>query len=140
MLKIAYSWLLNAQIAHTAIWIAHGSYIFHPQPAAWLRSSRARHGALTGRRITGASFCNLTRDRPSAARAVGGSSAGLPPFSPAAGAGEAGACGGTCGAGAALLNSSPLPTRLLPGWSERRLRSPDAPSKRQCRHRRSPAF
>ena len=44
---------------------------------------------------------------------VGGSSAGRAPFSPAAGAGAADAGG----AGAVLLDSSPLMTRLLQGWS-----------------------
>ena len=62
---------------------------------------------------------------PSTAGGLEGSSAGRAPFSPEAGAGAAGASGGAGGAGAALLNPSSLPTRLLPGWSER---SPDAPS------------
>ena len=47
-------------------------------------------------------------------------------FSPAAGAEAVGDGGGTGGAGVALLNSFPLLTRLLQGWSER---SPGAPSK-----------
>ena len=80
-------------------------------------SRRARHGALTGRRIAGASFGTLTGRRRG--RLVA-------PFSPAAGAGAAGAGGGAGGAGAALLSSSPLLTRLLQDWSER---SPDTSSK-----------
>ena len=62
---------------------------------------------------------------PAPAGGVEGSSVGRAPFSPDARAGAVGASGGACGAGAALLNSSPLPTRLHPGWSER---SPDAAS------------
>ena len=45
---------------------------------------------------------------PSPAGGVESSSAGRAPFSPAAGAGAAGACRGAGGASAALLNSSPL--------------------------------
>ena len=88
-----------------------------PRPAA---SRRALHGALAGRRIAGASLCTLSGRKTWEARRA--------PFSPVAGAGAAGASagGGAGGASAALLNSSPLPTRLLPGWSER---NPDAPPK-----------
>ena len=54
MLKIAYSWLLNAQIACTASWISTWKLYFSSAVAAWLRSRRSRHGAglgtLTSRR------------------------------------------------------------------------------------------
>ena len=63
MLKIAYSWLLNAQIARTAIWMSSWKVYFSSAAAAWLRSSRARHGALAGRRIAVASFGTLTGRR-----------------------------------------------------------------------------
>ena len=71
--------------------------------ATWLRSRRARHSAIAGRRIAAPGLA------PSPEGGVGGSSARRAPFSPAAGAGAAGAGS----AGAALLNSSPLLTRLL---------------------------
>ena len=60
MLKISYSWLLNAQIALTAIWISSWKIYFSSATAAWLRSSWARHDALAGRRIAVASFGTLT--------------------------------------------------------------------------------
>ena len=71
MLKNAYSWgeswLLNAQITRTVIWISSWSFIIFTAAAAWLRSWRALHGALVtglvGRRIAGASFCTLTCQR-----------------------------------------------------------------------------
>ena len=110
MLKIAYSWLLNAQIARTVIWISSWKLYFSSAAAAWLGSRQARHSALAGRRMASA---------PSQAGGVGGWLARRAPFSLAASAGAA-------DAGGVLLNSSPLHTRLLQGWSER---SPDAPSK-----------
>ena len=63
MLKIAFSGLLNAQIARTAIWISLWKLYFSSAAAAWLGSRRARHGALAGRRIAGASFGTLTGRR-----------------------------------------------------------------------------
>ena len=79
--------------------------------AAWLRSQRERHGTLA--RIAGASFRPLNGRRRWTL------------------VGEAGTILPCCwrrsgGAGVALLNLSPLPTRHLPDWSER---SPDAHSK-----------
>ena len=53
MRRIAYSWLLNAQITRTAIWISIRK-LYISSAAAWLISRRSRHGAsfgtLTGRR------------------------------------------------------------------------------------------
>ena len=63
MLKIADSWLLNAQIARTAIWISSWKLYFSSAAAAWLGSRRAQHGALAGRRIAGAVFGTLTGRR-----------------------------------------------------------------------------
>ena len=100
----------------TAIWISSWKLYFH---------LRRRPGLEAAGRCTAPSpgaGSQAPASAPSPARGVGGSSAGREPFSPAAGAGAAGAGG----ASAALLNSSPLLTRLLQGWSER---SPDAPSK-----------
>ena len=99
---------------------AHGSFNFHP-----LRRPRLEAAGRCMAPSPGAGSPSPA-SAPSPARGVGGSSEGLAPFSPAAGAGAAGAGGGAGGACAALLNSSPLLTRLLQGWSER---SPDAPSK-----------
>ena len=54
MLKIAYSWLLNAQFTRTAIWISTWKLYFSSTVAAWLISRhllhRASFGTLTGRR------------------------------------------------------------------------------------------
>ena len=60
LIKIAHSWLLNAQIALTVIWISSWKLYFSSAAAAWLRSRRALHCALAGCRIAGASFCTLT--------------------------------------------------------------------------------
>ena len=70
MLKIAYSGLLNAQIARTVIWKSSWKLYFSQ---AWLRSRRARHGAL---RIAGASFGTLTSRRRG--RLIGGAGTILP--------------------------------------------------------------
>ena len=43
MLKIAYCWLLNAQIARTAIWISSWKLYFSSASAAWLRGRRSLH-------------------------------------------------------------------------------------------------
>ena len=93
---------LHAQIERTVIMEA----VFFIRAVAWHRSHRARHGTLA--RIASASFSTEARRR------------GRHHSPRLLGAGAAGAAG----AGAALLNSSPLLTRLLLGWSERR---PDAP-------------
>ena len=54
MLKIAYSWLFNAQIARTAIWISTLKLYFSSAAEAWLRIRLLLHcssfGTLTGRR------------------------------------------------------------------------------------------
>ena len=116
MLKIAYSGLLNAQIARTVIWIRSWEFYFSSAAAAWLRSRRALHGVLAGRRIAGDSFGTLTGRRRG--RLLSGAGA-IPPAACAGAADAGGAC-------AVLMNSSPLMMRLLQGWSER---STDAPSK-----------
>ena len=75
-LKIACSGLLNAQIARTVIWISSWKLYFSSAAAAWLGSRRARHGALAGRRIAGASFGTLTGRRRG--KLVGGAGTILP--------------------------------------------------------------
>ena len=62
MLKIAYSGLLNAQIAHSDFDKLMEAFFF-TAAAARLRIQLARHGALAGRRIAGASFGTLTGRR-----------------------------------------------------------------------------
>ena len=121
MLKIAYFWLLNAQIALTAIWISTWKLYFH---------QRRRPGLQVAVRGTGSASA------PSPSGGVRCSSAGLAPFSPVAGAGAAGASGGAGGAWAGLLNSSPLLTASYRvGPNEALTHSPSP----QCRHK-SPAF
>jgi len=97
-------------------------------------SRRARHGALAGRRIAGASFVTLTCRRRG--KLISGAGNILPGCWRRRGAG---------GAGAALSNSSPLPTRLLQGWrascsagpNEAQMHLPPSP---RCRHGSIPAF
>ena len=116
MLKIAYSGLLNTQIARTVIFKLYFS------PRRWPGLGVAGHGT----ELSPGAGSPAPASAPSPAGGVRGSSVGRTPFSPTAGAGAAGAGGGAGGAGAALLSSSPLLTRLLQGWSER---SSDSPSK-----------
>ena len=92
-------------------------------------SRRARHGALAGRRIAGASFGTLTGRRRG--RLVGTDSAGRAPFSLAAGAGAADAGG----AGEVLLKSSTLMTRLRRAGPNEAQVLPPSP---RCRYRSSP--
>ena len=111
ILKIAYSWLLNAQTAHTVIWKSSWKHYFSSLLLSGLVVAVQRLAPSPGVGLP------APASAPSPAGGIGGLSAGHAPFFPAAGA---------CCAGAALLNSSPLLTLLLQGWSER---SPDAPSK-----------
>ena len=62
MLKIAYSGLLNAQIAHSDLDKLIEA-LFFTAAAAQFRIRLARHGALAGRRMAGASFGTLTSRR-----------------------------------------------------------------------------
>ena len=50
-----------------------------PRPAAWLRSRRGRHGALTGRRIAGTSFGTLARRRRGRLVGRAGGAGTIPP-------------------------------------------------------------
>ena len=121
MLTIAYSGLLNAQIARTAIWTSSWKLYFSSAAAASLRSRRALHGALAWRRIAGTSIGTLTGRRRG--RLIGGADTIHPNCCRCSGAGAAGA---GC-AGAALLNSSPLLMRLLQGCPNEAHMHPPSP-------------
>ena len=99
--------------------------------AAWLRSRRARHGALVGRKIAGTSFGTLIGRRRG--RLVGGAGTILPCCWCRSGRRrrrrDAAVAVRWLRSSIELRSSSPLMTRLLQGWSERSTDAPFKPTK-----------